>query len=680
MTKYILLLLAFAFLNVASAEQNKTFDTEALFNLERISSFSLSPDGKNVVTVVTNTDMKENTFTSQIHLIDVNSKETTQLTSSGNHNNSPIWDATGENIYFLSDRSESMQTWKINISGGEASQVTDIEDGIGHIQLSHNGKYLSYAKDVALDSTVVQNNPDLEKVNALIYDELMARHWDSWSDEKYRHIFIYDLETKESVDILEGERFESPMKPFGGASDYDWSPDSKRIAYTCKKVDDYEKSTNSDLYIYNISTKKTRNVTEGMIGYDKHPKWSPDGKLLAFESMERAGYESDRNRLMIYDFDSEEIKELTKNLDQPVSKTIWAESGRGLYFLAPNGKGTNQIYFMKLDGTFEILTSGQSDNGLRGFDEKNNSVLFSKENFNNPPELFIYSTKTKKSKQITFFNDEAMKKFDDCKVVAKWTKSTDGKNVHNWIIYPPNFDKNKKYPMLVYCQGGPQQQVSQYFSYGWSMKNFASKGYIVIAPNRRGCPGFGQDWTDAIGQDYGGMPMVDIVESAKAEAQNSYVDKSKIAAIGASAGGYMTFWLAGHNEDEFFSAFITHCGIFNKVSMYGSTEELFFPNYDNGGPYWQNKDYYEANSPHNFVTKWNKPILIITGVKDFRVPYTQSLEGFTGARAQNIPARLLVFPDENHWILKPQEKVLWYREFYKFLDESLSIKTKNDDS
>ncbi len=655
----------------------EAFDTEALFKLKRISAFSLSPNGTKAIVVITEADVEENTFTSQIHLIDVNTKKTTQLSSSGNHNNSPIWDKNGEYVYFLSDRTESMQAWKININGGEATQVTDFAESISNIKLSPNNKYLSYSQDVKLDSTIIEQNPDLAKVNAMVYDNLMARHWDTWADEKYRHIFIYNLETKDSTDIMKGERFESPMKPFGNATGYDWSPDSEQIAYTCKKVEDYTESTNSDIYVYNIANKSTRNITEGMPGYDKHPIFSPDGKSLAFESMKRAGYESDRNRLMIYNFSTKKIKELTTNLDQPASKTIWNSKGDGLYFLAPDGKGTNQIYSITLVGTYRILTSGQSDNGLRGLDANNKLLLYSSENFNYPPELFIYSQSTKKSKQISFFNDEAMKKFDDSKIEAKWTKSTDGKKVHSWVVYPPNFDKNKKYPMLVYCQGGPQQQISQYFSYGWSMKSFASRGYIVVAPNRRGCPGFGQDWTDAIGQDYGGMPMVDIVESAKAEASNSYVDKSKIAAIGASAGGYMTFWLAGHNQDNFFSAFISHCGIFNKISMYGSTEELFFPNYDNGGPYWKNRGYYDAHSPHNFATKWNKPLLIITGVKDYRVPYTQSLEAFTAARVQNIPARLLVFPDENHWILKPQEKVLWYREFYKFLDESLGIDSES---
>jgi dipeptidyl aminopeptidase/acylaminoacyl peptidase len=667
MLKLLIVLFSFYTLNA------EVLDSKKLLEFKKISDFHISPNGLNSVTVVSKSNIEDNNSKSHLYLINNKTKEIKQFTSSGSHNGSAVWDSKSENIYFISDRNDESQVWKININGGEATQITKFKDGVSSFKLSPDEKYLSFTREVEIGKTIEQEYNDnefkLDKIDAKVYDDLMLRHWDHYEDNKWSHIYIMDLKSGDTTDIMVNEEFDSPMSPFGGREQYNWSADSKSIAYTCKKVENYAQSTNSDIYLYDIASKKTKNITEGLVGYEMDPIFSPDGKYIAFHSMERASYEADKTRIMLYDIATKKIKEITDKLDQPVSKTIW-KSNNELVFMAPDGKGTNQIYVIELNGIYRLITSGVEDNGLRGLSlaDDGNTLIYSKENYSTAPEIYSLNIKAKLETKLTSLNDEFAATLDKCTYEAKWIDASDGKKIHTWITYPPNFDKNKKYPMLVYCQGGPQQQISQYFSYGWSMWLFASKGYIVVAPNRRGCPGFGQDWTDAINQDWGGMPADDIMQAAKEIASKSYVDNSKIAAVGASAGGYMAFWLAGQ-QSEFFNAFVSHCGVFNLYSMYGSTEELFFPNFDYGGAYWENEEFYKKNSPHNFVRNWKKPILIITGEKDYRVPYTQSLEAFTAARAQGVPARILVYPNENHWVLHPQEQVLWYEEFFRFLKD-----------
>ena len=667
MLKFLILFFAFYTLNA------EVLDTKKLLELNKISDFHISPNGLYSVTVISNTDIEGNKSKSHLHLINNKTKEIKQFTTTGSYNGSAVWDSKSENIYFLSDRSDESQVWKININGGEATQITKFKDGVSNFKLSPNEKYLSFSYEVEIGKTIEQEYKDnefkLDKINAKVYDDLMLRHWDHYEDNKWSHIYIMDIATGDTTDIMAGEAFDSPLSPFGGREQYNWSADSKSIAYTCKKVENYAQSTNSDIYLYNLDSKKTVNITEGLVGYEVDPIFSPDGKYIAFHSMKRASYESDKNRIMLYDISSKVIREVSDKLDQPANKTLWRNNNE-LVFMAPDGKGTNQLYVIELNGIYRLITSGVEDNGLRGLSMANdgNTIIYSKENYSTPPEIYTLNIKTKMESKLTSLNDDLVKDIDKCTYEAKWIDASDGKKIHTWVVYPPNFDKNKKYPMLVYCQGGPQQQISQYFSYGWSMWLFASKGYIVVAPNRRGCPGFGQDWTDAINQDWGGMPADDIMQAAKEMASKSFVDNNKIAAVGASAGGYMAFWLAGQQSD-FFGAFVSHCGVFDLYSMYGSTEEIFFPNFDYGGAYWENEEFYKKNSPHNFVKNWKKPILIITGEKDYRVPYTQSLEAFTAARAQGVPARILIYPNENHWVLHPQEQVLWYEEFFRFLKD-----------
>lgn len=685
--KYILITIMLSISSFA-----KSMDPESLFEMRRISDPSISPSGKYTAVTVTDIDIENNSSLSKIYLIKNVGRDTILIANAGSHNSNPIWvPNSNDELMFLSDRSGSMQAWKIASSGGEARQITDIKDGISHLKISPKGTYIAYTREVEIGNDLEDSYPEYNKAKAYIYDELLIRHWDKYRDNKWRHIFLLNLKTGDTIDILKGEAVDAPMAPFGGSEQFNFSPDESEIAYTCKKGDNYENHTNSEIYIYDIKSGKTENITDGMVGYDKDPIYSPDGKYIAFHSMERENYEADKNRIMIYNRRSEKIKEVTKFLDQPASKTKWMPDSDGLIFKAPSGFGTNTIYIIDLDGSFSDLASksyvGQSqvenhyDFGLRGLDISPDGefAVVSRENHNSPPELYYFDlarvrysdgfpNMTDKIFPLSNFNDEFRKQFDNVTIEKRVIKASDGKDIHTWVVYPPNFDSEKKYPVLTYCQGGPQAQVSQYFSYGWSFLTFASQGYIVLAPNRRGCPGFGQDWTDAINQDYGGMPADDIMQVTKSFLKESYSDPDKQIAIGASAGGYMTFWLAG-NDDGLYDAFISHCGIFNMISKYGATEELFFPNYDNGGPWWENRKYYDKNSPHNFVKKWKKPILIYTGELDYRVSYTQSLEAFTAARELGVPARLVVYPNENHWVLKPQEKLIWYGEFFKFLDD-----------
>lgn len=665
---------ALALIGVLSCFQlnaKELMTSEKLLQVKRLSGFKISNDGNKIVYGISIPDLEANSSKTQLYIMNSDGKESKQLTTNGTYNGQPVWTADSKSIYFLSNRSGSMQAWQIELRGGEAKQITNIEDGISNFSVSPDGKKFAFTQEIKLDENIHDKYKDLPKAKAYVYDKLPVRHWDEWIDDKFSHLFIMDVNTKELTDIMLNEKFDTPLKPFGGSEQIAWSPDSKEIAYTSRKVVNYAFSTNSDIYIYNLADKTTKNISEGMNGYDLQPIYSPDGSKIAFLSQERAGFESDRIRLMIYDRNSKKIEELTKDLDQWVHNPVWSHDSKSIYFTAGNFEGSSQIYSINvLDGKFKIISKGLYNWGDQGIDANETDIFVTRRNYNRPSEIYSISLENNTDKQISHLNDDLFAGIEECTFEAKWVKSSDGSKVHTWVIYPPNFDKNKKYPLITYCQGGPQQAVDLFFSYGWNFLLMASEGYVIVAPNRRGCPGFGQDWVDAMSKDYGGKPMQDILAATDAMANEKYIDKNKMSAIGASAGGYTVFWLAGNHENRF-SAFVSHCGMFDMVSKYGSTEELFFPNWDNGGPYWEkkSKSFYEKHSPHVYADKWNTPILIITGEKDYRVPYTQSLEAFTVAQSKGIPSKLISYPNENHWVMHPQEQLLWNREFFEFLDK-----------
>jgi len=656
---------------VSPVPANGLVTPELLYTMKRVNSPAVSPDGNWVLFSINTPNIQANKGNADLYLVPVKGGAVRQLTSSPAADYNGIWMPDGKTIAFISTRDGAPQIYTIGINGGEAVKRSDVENGVDFLAVSPDGKYFSFCTDVKMKKTPQETYPDLAKAKVRIYDDLPIRHWDTWEDESSRHLFIVPVEGGVPVDIMAGEMFETPDPPFGGGEEIAWAPDSKQIAYTSKKVDNYESSTNTDIYVYNLDTKRTTNLTQGMPGYDRAPLYSPDGKWMVFHSMERAGHEADKNRLMLLNLSAGKIEELTRTLDQWAHEVVWSPDSKAVYFPAEDG-ATVQIYRMEVrEGSWKILTKGvyNHDGGL-DITPDGKTLVFGRRNFNRPTELFAMPSTGGDVRTLTDINGDIFKNLKQVKIEERWFTAKDGKKIQSWVVYPPDFDPAKKYPMITYCQGGPQSTVSQFFSYAWNFLLFASNGYVVVAPNRRGLPGFGQAWNDAISQDWGGMPMQDILTATDEMLKEPYIKKDGVAAIGASAGGYAAFWLAGNHQKRF-SAFVSHCGVFNLESMYGATEELWFTNWENGGPYWdpKAKPNYDKHSPHRYSQNWDTPILIITGEYDFRVPYTQSLEAFTVAQSKGIPSKLIVYPEENHWVLHPQEQILWFREFFTFLDK-----------
>jgi len=475
-------------------------------------------------------------------------------------------------------------------------------------------------------------------------------------------------------DIMEGERFDSPLSPFGGMEEINWTPDGKNIAYTCKKLNGKAAafSTNSDVYLYNLKSGETKNLTEGMPGYDKAPVFSPDGKMMAWESMARDGYEADQNRLFIMDLATGDKKDYTADFDQNVHGLQWSKDGQHIWFTSED-KGSNEIFrFNKADESIDQITEGIHN--YNSVDFAGDHIIATQTSMKHPTEIIRVDPKTGEGTDISKVNAPLLGQLEMGNVEKRWIKTTDKKDMLVWVIYPPHFDPNKKYPALLYCGGGPQSMVSQFWSLRWNFQMMAANDYIIVAPNRRGLPGFGQEWNEQISGDYGGQNMKDYLSAIDAVAKEPFIDKDKLGAIGASYGGYSVYWLAG-NHNKRFNAFISHCGIFNFEQMYATTEEMFFVDWDYKGNYWDksNKTAMRsfANSPHKFVKNWDTPMLVIHGAKDFRIPYTQGMGAYNTAKMLGVPARFLYFPEENHWVLSCHNGILWQREFARWLDTYL---------
>ncbi len=649
---------------------------ELLWSLKRVSDPQISPDGKWVLYGVNSPSIEENRSNTDLYIVPINGGRPKQLTTSKSADFNGRWSPDGKSVAFLSSRDGAPQIYLIDPNGGEARKISDIKEGVSDLAWSPDGQRFSFTTDVKLQKTLAEKYPDLPKAVARLYDRIPVRHWDTWEDELSMHLHVMRVDGGGLTDLMPDEPWETPVKPFGGGSEIAWSPDGKEIAYTSKKVPDYAESTNTDIFIVPSGGGAARNITQGMNGFDRDPLYSPDGRWIAFHSMERPGHEADRNRLMLYERATGKITELSKTLDQWVGATVWAPDSKSLYFSAED-KATVQIYQIRVpDGTWKIVTAGRynHDAGL-DISPDGKTLVYGRRNYNRPTELYSHALSGGEPRQITDVNGDVFAKIKPVKIEERWITSTDGKKVHCWVVFPPDFNAANKYPMITYCQGGPQSTVSQFFSYAWNFLLMASKGYVILLPNRRGLPGFGQEWNDAISTDWGGMPMQDILAAHDELIKEPYIDAKRCASIGASAGGYSVFWLEG-NHNKRFAAFVSHCGVFNLESMYGATEELWFTNWENGGPYWdaRAKANYDKHSPHRYSQNWDTPILIVTGEKDFRVPYTQSLEAFTVAQVKGVPSKLLVYPNENHWVLKPQEQVLWFREFFSFLDEHCGVK------
>ncbi len=636
---------------------------EIMWKFGRLGSFALSPDGSYVLYTVTDIDLQSESRRTNIYKTTATGGNPVQLTSDGG--SSPQWINNGKSIAYVNKG----KLYTMNSDGSEQKLVTGLSD-FEIFSVSPDGNRIYFTKRVKLDQTANEKH-NLPKANVRIINDLMYRHWDYWSDFSYSHIFIASFKENnvtDEKDIMEGQRFESPTAPYFDEGEIAWSPDGKSIAYTTKRLNGKADavSTNSDIYWYNIETGKEINITEGNKGYDRYPVFSPDGSKIAYQSMERDGYESDLDRLFVYNIKEGTRIWISKGWDFDVSNITW-DGDTTIYFVCSH-LGTSQIFKTGLQGK-GVLKVTEGVHNLGPFNIKSGILISVLTSMSMAPELSTVDMKTGSIKQITSINKFIYNDIKMGRVEEKYIKTKDKKDLQMWVIYPPDFDPAKKYPALLFCEGGPQSALDQFWSYRWNMQMIAAKGYIVFAPNRRGVSGFGQEWKEQISGDYGGKNMQDYLDATDSMAKEPYVDINRMGAVGASYGGFSIYYLEGIHEGRF-KVFIAHCGVFNFESEYGSTEELWFPNKDYGGPYWENLPSYKF-SPHKMVNKWTTPILIITGANDFRIPYTQSLEAFQAAQLHGVPSRLLFFENESHWVTKPQDAVVWQREFFEWLDKYL---------
>ncbi len=661
------------------ARQPRLLTPELLWQFGRVSDGSVSPDGQSVVFGITRYDVAENKGSTDLYHVPTLGGAVRRLTETPASESGAQWRPDGRRIGYLSSQSGSMQLWEILPDGGDARQVTNHPGGITGFLYAPTSRRILFTADVKLDSTVQDLYQDLPKADARILDGLLYRHWDAWSDYAYSHVFAAaynDGALSDVRDLLEGEPFDAPLQPFGGLEQIAWSPDGGRIAYTSKKLRGTQAavSTNSDIYVYDFAGGATTNVSAGMPGYDTEPRFSPDGRRIAWLSMARDGYEADPNRLFVADAGGGARTELTAGFDQTAHAPVWAPDGKALYFTSDIA-GTVHIYRVSAaGGAPQQVTRGTYNYGAPTPARAGGKqyLVASRTSMSAPAELYRIDTATGEAAPLTQVNAEMLAGLQLARVEQRMVPTTDGKQMLVWMIYPPGFDPSRKYPALLYAQGGPQSPVSQSFSYRWNFQLMAAEGYIVVAPNRRGLPGFGQAWNEQISGDWGGQSMQDLLTAIDAAAREPYVDAERLGAVGASYGGYSVYWLAGHHQKRF-KTFVAHAGVFNLESMYGATEELFFVNFDLKGAYWDQPrpKSYDAFSPHRFVGAWDTPMLVIHGEKDFRVPVTEGMQAFTALQLKGIPSRFLYFPEEGHWILKPQNGILWHRVFFDWLDRSL---------
>lgn len=661
----------------AAAEPRMT--PELLWKLGRVSQGAVSPEGDRIVYVVRRFDLAEDSGTSEIHVANADGQEDRVLTSGLKDASSLQWGrgAVAGRLFYVGLRSQDQdakpQVWSLEArAGSEPVQVTSIVSGVANLKVSPTGTHLAFTVDVKLDATVNELYADLPKADARIIDSLMYRHWNAWHDFAYSHLHVAPLAGNESgaaVDLMQGLRADCPLPPFGGAEQFSWSPDGRELAYTAKVVNNPAESTDSGIYIVPREGGRARCITPGRPGYDNYPSYSPDGRYIAFHSMQRPSFEADRNRIMRFDRTSGEIRELTAGWDQTTHAATWLPDSQSLLFVSET-RGTEQVFRVSVQGgTPTQVSRGRHNWSLAGLFPDGHSAIVAQQSMLRPDELARLQLADGTHTLLTHVNDDLYAGLETPQIEERWVRATDGESIHNWVLFPPGFDPSRKWPMIVYCQGGPQSQVGQAFSYRWNFHLMAAQGYVVLAVNRRGLPGFGQNWTDQISGDWGGQAMQDILAATDDMMLESYIDRQRVAAVGASFGGYTVYWLMGHHAGRY-CCMISHCGVFNLESMYGSTEELFFPNWDLGGPYWKSPQLqrdYNRFSPHRFIGNWKTPLLVIHGEKDFRVPITQGLEAFTAAQVEGIPSRFLYFPNEGHWVTRPQNSVLWQRVFFDWL-------------
>lgn len=649
---------------------------ELLWSLKRVGIQDVSRDGKKLYYSSRQYDLKTEKSAAKYYTMDIATGNKEELVlpekKSVIQRDKNGWYAIeGKVLYISKDKGK---TWK---------GIYDGVEGLENIVVSPDGKSIAYSKDVLVKKMLGTDiYPDLPGTTMQAYTDLNYRHWDTWEDGKFSHVFITSMADGNTKDIMEGTPYDCPQKPFGGEEDIVWTPDSKGLLYVTKKKfgKDYAVSTNTDIYHYDIATGNTINLTAGMMGFDTNPVFSPDGQRLAWTSMRRDGYEADKNDLYVMDWDGNGYKRnMTGAWDETVSGFSWDNSGRYIYFNAPT-KGTVQLFEIaipqnlmnKMLPAVRQVTNGVFDMGTPAGQAAGGELIVDRKDMNHAPELYAVNPKDGSMRALTHENDATYSSIGLSKTELRMITTGSGEQMGVWVIYPPNFNPMKKYPTLLYCQGGPQSALSQFYSYRWNFQLMAANGYIVVAPNRHGMPGWGTQWNESISKDWGGKPMQDYLAAIDEISKEPYVDKDRLGCVGASYGGYSVFMLAGMHNNRF-KSFIAHDGLFDLKSWYGTTEELWFANFDMGGAYWETPkpESYKKFDPSKFVDKWNTPIMIIQGGLDFRVGIEQGLEAFQAAQLRGIKSKLLYFPNENHWILHAHNGVAWHREFFKWLDETL---------
>ena len=656
------------------------FTPEVMWSMGKMGEATVSPDGTKIAYTVTYYDVDKNKGNAELYVMDSDGSNIQQITKSAKSEFNPVW-LDDSQLAFARATESGAQIFTIGVDGKNEKQISNINGGIEGFKLSPDQTKVVYTATISKekDSEIAKLYEGLPNATGRINEDLMYRHWDEWVDA-IPHIYIADFNTNEissGVDILEGEPFECPMRPWGGLEQVAFSPDGKTIVYTCRKKvgKEYALSTNSDIYLYNIADKSVQNISEGIMGYDQNPVFSNDGRYIVWESMEHDGYESDKQRIMFYDMESKERKDLTADLDQTCYSYTWSDDDSKLYFISPF-MGTREIFVYNFaDQSFKQVTKDLHD--INAYELKGDKIYTQEVSMSHPAEIFVYDANGEKAqgKQISAINTEVLSKVNMGKVEERWIKTTNGEDMLVWVVYPYNYDSTKTYPALLFCQGGPQDMVSQFWSTRWNFQIMSGAGYFVIAPNRHGVPGFGTKWNEQISGDYGGQNMKDYMQAYDVIAkQHPNIDENRVGACGASYGAFSVYWLAGNHQNRF-KAFLAHNGMFNLEQQYCETEEMWFVNWDLGGPYWDKtnataqRSY--ANSPHKFIQNWNTPICVIHGELDYRIVASQGMAAYNAAVLRGVPARYLYFPDENHWVLQPQNSVLWHRNFIDWFDKWL---------
>ena len=660
--------------------EGKRMTPEALWAMGRIGSVAVSPDEKQIAYSVAYYSVPENKSNNELFVMNADGSSNRQITRDSWQESQPVWIKDGKKIAFLCNESGSSQMWEMNPDGTERKQLTRYEGDIEGFAFSPDGKKLLFIAQVKTVQSTADKHPDLPKATGIIVTDLMYKHWDEWVTTA-PHPFVADFDgngISNVQDILDGEPYESPMKPWGGIEQLAWSPASDKVAYTCRKKTGlaYAVSTNSDIYIYDLATGKTENITEENKGYDTNPQYSPDGKYIAWQSMERDGYEADLNRLFVMDLATGEKRFVSRAFESNVDAFLWNKDSQSIYFIGV-WHGETQIYNIGLadNDSLNRLTDGMHDYASLAL--CGDKLIAKRHSMSMGDEIYAVNNTRNgnafaKAKQLTFENKQIYDQLEMGKVEARWMTTTDGKQMLTWVIYPPQFDPNKKYPTLLFCEGRASKPRQPVLELSLEFPDYGCQRLYHRSPQPPRSSGFGVEWNEAISGDYGGQCMKDYFTAIDEMAKEPFVDKDRLGCVGASFGGFSVYWLAGHH-DKRFKAFIAHDGIFNMEMQYLETEEKWFANWDMGGAYWEKDNATAqrtfANSPHLFVDKWDTPILCIHGEKDFRILANQAMAAFDAAVMRGVPAELLIYPDENHWVLKPQNGVLWQRTFFEWLDK-----------